>query len=392
MEAIVGKITTMLKSKLSGLKGKALEQGKRKVMKYKEKLPTEDQITEKLKNSGCSEADKKRLEAKYNKIKNALNKIKGIVAGAAAAIAGLAALLALLNGLLKILDAIIKILNVILKVLKIVIKIAKIVVKFLGGTGTGGLIDLLSRLIVKAEYTIGKWVQCVGRAKEFIKKMLKKYINPISKALAKAAAALAALLGIIEGLLMVLEMLYMFVLSKCAISGGDNLSDADTNNKGDGTAGDGTGGDQNAGGSGGSGGLLGTGTKGDQLDALYNMLQTRSPEEIIAQMALRRDDEYIRYIRNARFQTIGYERFNAAIGSSDTTRGVDYPYTDISKNIAPETRIDAENRLPEFPDLVRGNQKRNILTRNLKENPSGPTPDETLPGTGASSELGGGSY
>ena len=51
MEAIVGKITTMLKSKLSGLKGKALEQGKRKVMKYKDKLPTEDQITEKLKKS-----------------------------------------------------------------------------------------------------------------------------------------------------------------------------------------------------------------------------------------------------------------------------------------------------------------------------------------------------
>ena len=34
MEAIVGKITTMLKSKLHGLKGKAVEQGKRKVMKY----------------------------------------------------------------------------------------------------------------------------------------------------------------------------------------------------------------------------------------------------------------------------------------------------------------------------------------------------------------------
>ena len=109
-------------------------------------------------------------------------------------------------------------------------------------------------------------------------------------------------------------------------------------------------------------------------------------------MALRRDDEYIRYIRNARFQTIGYERFNAAIGSSDTTRGVDYPYTDISKNIAPETRIDAESRLPEFPDLVRGNQKRNVLIRNLKENPSGPSPDETLPGTGTSSESSAGSY
>jgi len=386
MEAVIGKITTMLKSKLHGLKGKAVDQGKRKVMKYKEKLPNEDQIAEKLKSSGCSDSDKKRLEAKYNKIKNILNKIKGIVAGAAAACAGLAAILAMLNGLLKILDAIIKILNVILKILKIVIKIAKIVVKFLGGTGTGGLIDLLSRLIVKAEYTIGKWVQAVGRAKEFIKKMLKKYINPIAKALAKAAAALAALLGIIEGLLMVLEMLYMFMLSKCAISGGDNNSTADTNNKGEGTAGDGTGGAD--GGAGGNSGLLGTGTKGDQLDALYNMLQNSTPEEIIGRMALRRDDEYIRYIRNARFQTIGYERFNAAINSFDSTQGVNYPYTDISKNIAPETRIDPSNELPEFPDLIRGNEKNNILKRNLRITPEGPNPDDVSPNTNQS----GGSY
>ena len=373
MEAVIGKITTMLKSKLHGLKGKATEQGKRKVMKYKEKLPTEDQITEKLKSSGCSESDKKRLEAKYNKIKNLLNKIKGIVAGAAAACAGLAAILAMLNGLLKILDAIVKILNVILKILKIVIKIAKIVVKFLGGTGTGGLIDLLSRLIVKAEYTIGKWVQAVGRAKEFIKKMLKKYINPIAKALAKAAAALAALLGIIEGLLMILEMLYMFMLSKCAISGGDNNSTADTNTNGNGTAGDGSGNGNGNGNGNGSGGL-GNGTKGDQLNALHGMLQNSSPEEIIARMALRRDDEYIRYIRNEVSRSL--YACEGSILIVDSTQGVDYPYSDISKNIAPETRIDAESRLPEFPDLVRGNSSKNILRRNLKENPDGPQPSD----------------
>ena len=386
MEAVVGKITTMLKSKLHGLKGKALEQGKRKVMKYKDQLPTEDQIMDKIKSSGCSEADKKKLESKYNKIKNTLNKIKGIIAAAAAAAAGLAAILAALNALLTILDAIIKILNVILKILKIVIKIAKIVVKFLGGTGTGGLIDLLSRLITKSEYTIGKWIQCVGRAKEFISKMLKKYINPISKALAKAAAALAALLGIIEGLLMVLEMLYMFMLSKCAISGGDNNLTEDTNNKGDGTAGSGTDGRGKS-----NNDLLSTGTKGDQLAALHKMLQDTSPEEIISKMALRRggDNEYIRYIRNARFQTIGYERFNAAVDSLDTTQGVHYPYSDISKNIDPEVRVDAENELPEFPDLVRGKQSKNILKRNLRINPAGPDTDNMSPNTNRGGGSGG---
>ena len=386
MEAVLGKIQTLVKGQLGGLKSKVKAEGQRKVQKVKEKVPTKDQIMEQMKNKACDPANKKRLEAKYNKIKNNLKKLQNIALKAAALIAGLAAALVALRALISILDVIITILNVIIKILNIVVKIVKIVVKFLGGTGTGGLIDLLSRLIVKAEYTIGKWVQAVGRAKEFIKKMLKKYINPIAKALAKAAAALAALLGIIEGLLMVLEMLYMFMLSKCAISGGDNNSTADTNNKGEGTAGDGTGGAD--GGAGGNSGLLGTGTKGDQLDALYNMLQNSTPEEIIGRMALRRDDEYIRYIRNARFQTIGYERFNAAINSFDSTQGVNYPYADTSKNIALETRIDPSNELPEFPDLIRGNEKNNILKRNLRITPEGPNPNDVSPNTNQS----GGSY
>jgi len=107
-------------------------------------------------------------------------------------------------------------------------------------------------------------------------------------------------------------------------------------------------------------------------------------------MALRRDDEYIRYIRNARFQTIGYERFNAAIDSFDSTQGVIYPYTDTSKNIALETRIDPKNELPEFPDLVRGNEKNNILKRNLRINPEGPDTDSMLPGNNSGGS--GGSY
>ena len=107
MEAILGKIATTIKSKLHGLKSKAREKGMQKVMQYKDKIPTEDQVMEKLKTTGCSPADKKRLEAKYNKLKNTLNKIKGILGKAAAGIAALAAVLAMLNGLISILDAII---------------------------------------------------------------------------------------------------------------------------------------------------------------------------------------------------------------------------------------------------------------------------------------------
>jgi len=372
MEAVLGKIATTIKSKLHGLKAKAREKGMQKIMQYKDKIPTEDQVMEKVKTTGCSPADKKRLEAKYNKLKNTLNKIKGILGKAAAGVAALSALLAMLNGLISILDAIISILNVILKVLKIVIKIAKIVVKFLGGTGTGGFIDLLSRLISKAEYNIKKWVQCVSRAKEFIKKMLKKYINPIAKLLAKIAAALAALLGLLEGIIGILEMLYMFALISCAQSS-ENNSGSDDNNKGDGTAGDGSGGK----GSGNDQTGLGlnniSNDKGATLEKLSGLLDIMSPEEILAKYVNTGDDEFIRYIRNANFETIGYERFNAALNSEDTTAGADYPLDSTKQHLEMNT-TDPDNDILEFPDLERGNKKSNILLDNLRLNPKGPKP------------------
>ena len=369
MEAILGKISTTIKSRLHGLKSKAKEKGMQKIMQYKDKIPTEDQVMEKVKSTGCSPADKKRLEAKYNKLKNTLNKIKGILGKAAAGVAALAAVLAMLNGLISILDAIISILNVILKVLKIIIKIAKIVVKFLGGTGTGGFIDLLSRLITKADYSIKKWVQAVGRAKEFIKKMLKKYINPIAKLLAKIAAALATLLGLLEGIIGILEILYMFALMSCAQSG-DNSSGANDNNKGDGTGGNGNG---NGGNQSGLGLTNLSNDKGATLESLAGLLDKMSPEELLAKYSNTGDNEFIRYIRNARFETIGYERFNAGLDSQDDTMGLEYPLNSTKEHL--ETRIiDPNDEFLEFPDLVRGNKKNSILRKNLKINPKGPQP------------------
>ena len=367
MEAALGKISTTIKSQLSGLKTKAMDLGKKKVMEYKDKIPTQDQVAEKLKSSGCSAADKKRLEAKYNKLKNFLNKVKSIIGAAAAGIAALSAALAMLNGLLTILDTIIKVLNVIIKILNIIIKVVKIVVKFLGGTFTGGAIDTISRLIAKTEYKIQNWIQVIERAKEFVSKMLKKYINPISKFLAKAAAILAGILGAIEGIIMIMEMLYMFVLSKCAADE-ENKTSADTNIN------------EDLG--------LGNGTEGDQLAALNAMLQVKSPEEIMARLANTGNTEYIHHITNANFETIGYKRFNAAVKSLDSLEGREYPSDDDRLHYKDNNKLyheklyennnneDLDEGLPEFPDLVRGRQKENILRKNLKINPKGPKPDD----------------
>ena len=181
---------------------------------------------------------------------------------------------------------------------------------------------------------------------------------------------------------MVLEMIYMFILSKCAVSE-ENETKSDTNTKGEGTAGDGTGGQGGAGGPGGDGGnsgLTGKGTEGDQLLAIKGMLETGSPEEIIARLANTGNTEYIHYIRNAKFETIGYERFNAAVNSLDSSAGLIYPTPDSRRNLEINESMDPEGELPEFPDLVRGKQKDNILTRNLKINPDGPLPGDEKKG------------
>ena len=317
MNKILGKIKTKADGALFDIKEKAKTEGKKKIGKWKDKLPNQDQLKEKLGKYApdmCAPAKKKKLEAKYNKLKSFLNKAQASIGLAVGALNGLLVLLKIIDKLLKILEAIIKVLNVILKVLKIVIKIAKIVVKFLGGTGTGGLIDIISRLIVKAEYKIKGWSEAVTRVIEWIKKKKAKYITPITKFLNKAIKALNKILGIIAGLIAILELLYLLLLSKCALnqetSGGHR---SDTLNSGLGTSGTGA----NGGGDTGRGdGYIGGSNEneGDQLAALSATLDNGSPEEIMARFAGTGNPEYIHYVEKAGFVSFGYERFNAAIG------------------------------------------------------------------------------
>jgi len=303
MEAVLGKIQTLVKGQLGGLKSKVKAEGQRKVQKVKEKVPTKDQIMEQMKNKACDPANKKRLEAKYNKIKNNLQKLQNIALKAAALIAGLAAALAALRALISILDVIITILNVIIKILNIVVKIVKIVVKFLGGTGTGGAIDVISRLISKAEYQINKWKKAINNAKDFIKKMLKKFINPIAKILAKIAAALAVLAGIIAGIIAILEMVYMFIISQCALSQENSMLSNDNINNDEETGENGLG--------------QGTGVNNNYASIAAMLDDGKTPEDILGTLANTGNTEFIEYTYNADFQTIGYDRFNEAVDLLD---------------------------------------------------------------------------
>ena len=302
MEKLFAKIATKGDSLMFKVKQKVKKEGKKKVQGYKDKLPNEDTIKQKLEFDSCDSASKRKKEKLYNKIKNFLKKIQKGLTAATLALGGLLALLEGLNVLLKIIDAIITVLNVILKVLKIIIKIAKIVTFFLGGTGTGGPLSALTNIIKKAEEKIEKWITAVQRAGEWIKRMIKKYIDPIKKMIKKALEIAAKLLAAVTGLIAILELLYLMLMQKCALTESqENL----LGGKSDGS-------------------ISGDKDYNNAL-ALQGLLTANTAEEIMSKFGASGNQEYIRHIRNARFETIGYERFNAAINSEDVTANAPWP-------------------------------------------------------------------
>ena len=303
MEVVLSKLKAKGGSLIYDLKKKAREEGERKVQKYKENLLSEDQIKEKLKFNGCSAGDKRKKERVYKKIKKTLDNIKNIMKKAKSKIGALEKLA---------------------KFVKIVIKIAKLVLNFLGGTGTGGVIGKFIELMAKAEYKINKWAEHMKVAKTWVKDKLKK-LKPIFSLIAKVIAAIAAVLLTIAFLIKILEMLYLKGLQSCALAEGSSLGGG-SDIQGDGR---------------GTNSLTGVGTAGGDgkgnidsqanLSSLASLLENSSAEEILARLAQTGNAEYIRYIRNASFETIGYERFNAALMSTDELRGTLYPGEDIVK-------------------------------------------------------------
>ena len=357
IEKIFGKVQGKIDGQLIKLKKKAQEEGKKKILKVRDKLPSEEQMKQKLKQKACTPANKSKMEAIYKKLKKFLEGLKNAINKALKLLGFLKGLIDFIGKLLKIILVILGILLVILIVLSILIFVAKIVVKFLGGTFTGGAIDFLSRAIVKAEAFRDKWMGHIIKAKKWCMEKFKKYIKPIIDIIAKAILAVTGILTFINFLLSILEMLYLMTLQQCAVE--DQKLGADTNTQ--------------------DGGLDGEGNKENQATAALALINASSPEEIIARMAQTGNDEYIHYIRNANFETIGYERFNAALNLDDTSNkswpgGNAGPsktedrdlgnYRAGDTKVIPPSESDMENTIKSIEDIEKeGNQ---IKSKNTK--------------------------
>ena len=295
VEKVLGFVQGKIDGSLIKLKKKAKEEGKKKILKLRDKLPSEEQVKQKLKVKSCHPGSRSKMERIYKKMKRFLEGLKKAINKALKLLGFLKGLIDMIGKLLKIILVVLGILLVILIVLSILIVVAKIVVKFLGGTFTGGLIDFLSRAIVKAEAFRDKWKGHIQVAKKWCQDKFKKYIRPVIDMLAKAILAVTGILGFINFLLSILEMLYVMTLQKCALE--DQKLGADTNTQ-DGGLGDGD---------------------GNKATAALALINASSPEEIIGRLAQTGNEEYIHYIRNANFETIGYERFNAVLSPDDTS-------------------------------------------------------------------------
>ena len=394
VEKVLGFVQGKIDGQLIKLKKKAKEEGKKKILKLRDKLPSEEQLKQKLKQKSCSPGNRSKMERIYKKMKRFLEGLKNAINKALKLLGFLKGLIDMIGKLLKIILTILGILLAILIVLSILIFVAKIVVKFLGGTFTGGLIDFLSRAIVKAEAFRDKWKGHIKVAKKWCQDKFKKYIRPIIDVLTKAILAVTGILGIINFLLSILEMLYVMTLQKCAIE--ENKLGADTNTQ-DGTT-------------------EGEGTGANQANAALALINASTPEEIIGRLAQTGNQEYIHYIKNANFETIGYERFNAALPpSQDLTSNKPWPssasgpskstardkagdlglYRDGDERVIPPSETNMESIIDDIRDIEKeGNyvKARNTKSENVtsKRKKSKGKPSGGSSGTSSGGSSGGG--
>ena len=393
VEKVLGFVQGKIDGQLIKLKKKAKEEGKKKILKLRDKLPSEEQLKQKLKQKSCSPGNRSKMERIYKKMKRFLEGLKNAINRALKLLGFLKGLIDMIGKLLKIILTILGILLAILIVLSILIFVAKIVVKFLGGTFTGGLIDFLSRAIVKAEAFRDKWKGHIKVAKKWCQDKFKKYIRPIIDVLTKAILAVTGILGIINFLLSILEMLYVMTLQKCAIE--ENKLGADTNTQDGGTDGEGTG--------------------ANQANAALALINASTPEEIIGRLAQTGNQEYIHYIKNANFETIGYERFNASLAMRDTTSNKSWPssasgpskstardkagdlglYRDGDERVIPPSETNMESIIDDIRDIEKeGNyvKARNTKSENVtsKRKKSKGKPSGGSSGTSSGGSSGGG--
>tara|TARA_R110000744_G_scaffold53939_2_gene114831 strand:+ start:3317 stop:4201 length:885 start_codon:yes stop_codon:yes gene_type:complete len=199
-------------------KSKLKEEKDKKIIKIKEKIPTKEEIKQKMITEACSPLAQKKVDNIYRKLHSTLSKLEKIGGN------GKESMTRLLEKLNKIKDILLPKIQKILEFLKtyiipiltIAIILAEIILNLPARYTTGGIIKKLSDKIEKAKSKIKEY-------KNLVKTILKYVPKYIIKALAIIAAigviilALTGMLAFIKKMKAFLEYLYLKYVKKCTI-------------------------------------------------------------------------------------------------------------------------------------------------------------------------------
>ena len=172
-------LTMMLNKQCGGplamAKTKVKEEGKKQVMKVLEKLPSKDDIKEKLISAACSIPAQRKMKRVYNTIHGLISKLENILLRAKGKLDDLNAKInKVTQGVMPDIQTIMAILAGIILVVKIIIQITPALLALSTGlAANGGLINRLGAAILKAITIVGIY----GSTITSIDAQIKKHVN-----------------------------------------------------------------------------------------------------------------------------------------------------------------------------------------------------------------------
>jgi len=216
-------LTTILNQQCGGViskaKTKVKAEGKKQVMKVLEKLPSKDDIKEKLISGACSIAAQRKMKRIYNKIHGLISKLENILLKAQGKLQSIKAKIdKIIMSIIPKLQMIMGILAIIILVVKIIIIISPAILSALSGLlASGILIQKIAMAILKAQSTTAEY----GGTITAITDQLKKYTKMALKIIATIAVAIALIqpvLAFVQKIKAFIEFLYLMYLSMCNTS------------------------------------------------------------------------------------------------------------------------------------------------------------------------------
>ncbi len=218
----VEQLTQMLNKQCGGPLGdakmKVQEEGKKQVMKVVEKLPSKDEIKEKLISAACSIQAQKKMKRIYDKVHGLISKLENVLLKAKGKLDSLKAKLQkIVDKVLPKIAEIMAVLAGIIIVLKIIVMLAPITLAFCPPVGGGPCIQKISDIIAKAKGI----VQAFGGAIKSVQSQVTKYIKIALGIIATIAAAIlliTPILMLVQKIKALIEYLYMMYIQMCNTS------------------------------------------------------------------------------------------------------------------------------------------------------------------------------